>query len=116
MDLGDFLNRYTDEVYRDRDAGAARRFIADPCVRHEAGERLVMSLDENVKRIEGFLGQYPDVSIANRHVVADGEHVVTCYEIGLGGGTAISGIEVFRVVNDLIVETWNSKAAEGAWG
>ena len=59
MDLRDFLNRYTDDVYHARRAEAARRFIADPCLRHESGELLSLSLEDNVKRISSFLAQYP---------------------------------------------------------
>ena len=116
MDLRDFLNRYTDDVYHARRAEAARRFIADPCLRHESGELLSLSLEDNVKRISSFLAQYPAATFVNRHVLVDGAHITTCYDINLGEGVTISGMEIFRVVDDLIVETWNAKPGQGAWG
>jgi len=116
MDLRDFLNRYTDDVYHARNAEAARLFIADPCLRHESGELLSLSLDDNVKRVNGFLAQYPAATFVNRHVLVDGEHITTCYDIHLGNGATISGMEIFRVVDGFIVETWNAKPGDGAWG
>lgn len=116
MDLVDFLNRYTSEVYDARDAEAARRFIADPCIRHESGERIVMSIEENVARIASFLAEYPNATFANAKVVADGENVVTCYNLDFGNGTVVSAIEVFRIVDGKITETWNTHPATGAWG
>jgi predicted SnoaL-like aldol condensation-catalyzing enzyme len=119
MDLIDFLQRYTDEVYLARDPDAAARFIADPCLRHEQGHLVTMSLADNIARIRGFLDSAPDIAFANRVVVADDERLVSCYDITIGtGDTAqvVSGIEVFRVVDGLITETWNTAAQPGAWG
>lgn len=117
MDVVDFINRYTDEVYLARDPSAAARFIADPCLRHEQGELIVMSLADNQARIAAFLAQVGDgaFSVDARLVVADGEHVASCYELAFGGHV-LSGIEVFRIVDGLITETWNSAAKPGAWG
>jgi predicted SnoaL-like aldol condensation-catalyzing enzyme len=116
MDLRDFLDRYTDDVYQARNAEAARRFIADPCLRHESGELISLSLDDNVKRVTSFLAQYPAARFVNRHVLVDVEHITTCYDIHLDNRVTISGMEIFRVVDGLIVETWNAKPGQGAWG
>jgi hypothetical protein len=119
MDLTDFLQRYTDEVYLARDPDAAARFIADPCLRHEQGHLVTMSLADNIARIRGFLDSAPDIAFANRVVVADDVQLVSCYDITIGtGDTAqvVSGIEVFRVVDGLITETWNTAAQPGPWG
>ncbi len=116
MDLADFLQRYTDDVYHARDAEAARRYIADPCLRHEHGELVTLGLDANLDRIGDFLARFPDARFENRVLVegADGL-VTTCYDIHMGG-QVVSGIEVFRVVDGRITETWNSAPAPGAWG
>ena len=115
IDLIDFLHRYTNDVYAARDPEAAVRFIADPCLRHEHGHLDVMSLADNVARIGRFLRSAEDISITNSRIVADAEHVVSCYEITIGSDL-LSGIEVFRVVDGKITETWNSSAQPGAWG
>jgi predicted SnoaL-like aldol condensation-catalyzing enzyme len=119
MDLQAFLDRYTDEVYIARDPEAARRFIADPCLRHEHGELVTMPLTDNIKRIRSFLEHNPDIAFANRVVVSDAECVVSCFDITIGVGptaNTVSGIEVFKIANGKIIETWNSTIQSGAWG
>jgi hypothetical protein len=116
VDLRDFVDRYLTEVYVARDAEAARRFIADPCLRHEHGELVVLSLDDNIARIRGFLDQYPGIEFTNRLVVADAGHVVAVADFDLGNGHVLSAVEAFKVVDGKITETWNTKPAPGAWG
>jgi predicted SnoaL-like aldol condensation-catalyzing enzyme len=113
--LSDFLDRYADEVYGARDAQAARRFIADPCLRHECGSLVAMSIDDNVARIADFLRGVDQFDVTNACFVEAGEFATSCYDITTSTGV-ISGIEVFRVVDGLIVEAWNSVPAHGPWG
>jgi hypothetical protein len=112
----EFLQAYADDVYHSRDPEAPARFIADPCLRHEAGELITMSLTDNRARIAGFLERHPTAGFRNRITVSDGEFITSCYEADLGGGQVISGIEVFRIVDGRITETWNSHPLPGAWG
>lgn len=119
MDLADFLQRYTDDVYTARDPEAAARYIADPCLRHEHGHLVTMSLAENVARVRAFLDSAPAATFTTRVVVQDGEFVTGCYDVTIGEGPdaqVLSGIEVFRVVDGKIAETWNSTVQPGAWG
>jgi predicted SnoaL-like aldol condensation-catalyzing enzyme len=116
MDLREFVDRYLTEVYVARDAEAARRFIADPCLRHEHGELVVLSLDDNIARITGFLQEFPEIVFTNRLVVADADHVVAVADFDLGNGQVLSAVEAFKVENGKITETWNTKPAPGAWG
>ncbi len=119
MDLTDFLQRYTNEVYLARDPEAAARFIADPCLRHEHGHLVTMALADNVARIRGFLESSPVIDVTNAVVVADHQHVVSCFDITIGTGDeahTVSGVEVFRVVDGKITETWNSSVQPGPWG
>lgn len=116
MSLVDFLQRYTDEIYHAADPEAAGRFIADPCLRHEPGELITMSLADNKARITGFLERFPGARFDSVVVTESGEHLTTVYQAHLGGGQVLAGIEVFRVVNGLITETWNSAPSTGAWG
>ncbi len=116
MDLVTFLNDYINDIYVARDPEAARRFIADPCLRHEHGELVTMSIEQNIARITAFIDKYPGVTFVNRCVVADNDHVVTCFDATLEGGGVISAVEVFKVINGKITETWNSLPTSGAWG
>lgn len=116
MDLAEFFQRYTDVVYTARDAEAARQFIADPCLRHESGELITMALDDNVARIAGYFDRFPTLHFTNRLLAHDGEYVTTCYDMDMGDGQVVSGMEVLRVVDGRITETWNSHPAAGAWG
>jgi hypothetical protein len=114
VDLVEFLNRYTNDVYTKRNPSAAANFISDPCLRHEHGHLVTMSLSDNIDRIAAFL-KLGEISIVNRLVARDSEHVVSCFDIAINGDV-VSGIEVFRVVNGKITETWNSSVQPGAWG
>jgi predicted SnoaL-like aldol condensation-catalyzing enzyme len=116
MSLVEFLQRYTDEIYHAADPGAAGRFIADPCLRHEPGELITMSLAENTARIAGFLERFPGARFENVVVTESGEHLTTVYQADLGEGRVLAGIEVFRVVDGRITETWNGAPSAGAWG
>jgi predicted SnoaL-like aldol condensation-catalyzing enzyme len=115
VDLIEFLNRYTADVYTARDPDAARRYIADACLRHEHGELVTMSIEDNITRIRAFLDHNPEIAFANRVAFADEHHVASCFDITIGS-TTVSGVEVFRIVDGLITETWNSTVQPGAWG
>ena len=119
MDLDSFIRDYTEAVYHMRDPGAAARYIADPCIRHEHGHRVVMSLAENTARIAGFLERATDVRFESAATVAEGELYATAYQFSFvseGAAQTLSGIEIFRVRDGKIVETWNSAPGVGPWG
>ena len=119
MDLHAFIQEYTDAVYHGRDADAAARYIADPCIRHEHGHRVVMSLAENRERIAGFLAQATNVRFENAAALAEGDLYASAYQFSFiadGQEYARSGIEIFKIRDGKIVETWNSAAGEGLWG
>jgi predicted SnoaL-like aldol condensation-catalyzing enzyme len=119
MSLTDFLQRYTDDVYIARNPEAARKYIADPCLRHEHGHLVTMSISENVARIGDFLARAQRMDFDNVVVVQDDTHVASAYNITFGSGDSVqtvSGIEIFRVVDGKITETWNSAIQPGEWG
>lgn len=119
MDLHAFIQDYTDAVYHARDPEATARFVADPCIRHEHGRRVVMSLAENKARVAGFLATATDVRFSNAAVLAEGDLYAAAYQFSFvseGAEQTLSGIEIFRVQDGKITETWNSAAGEGPWG
>ncbi len=119
MDLHAFLQEYTEAVYHAADPEAAGRFIADPCIRHEHGHQVVMSLAENKARIAGFLAQAGKVTFNNIVVLADGDLLASAYEFSFGpddNQTKLSGMEIFKIQGGKITETWNTAAGQGPWG
>lgn len=119
MNLRAFIQEYTDAVYHAGDPDAAGRYIADPCIRHEHGHQVVMGLAENKARIAGFLGRARDLHFEYVTEVAEDDLYACAYQFSCvmdGKQVARSGIEIFRVREGKIVETWNSIAGEGPWG
>lgn len=119
MDLHAFIQEYTDAVYHAGDPEAATRYIADPCIRHEHGHRVVMSLAENKARIADFLGGVRNLRFEYCAALAEGELYAAAYQFSFtseGAERTLSAIEIFRFQDGKITETWNSAAGEGPWG
>ncbi len=119
MDLHAFIQEYTDAVYHGRDAEAAARYIADPCIRHEHGHQVAMTLAENQARIEGFLAAATEIRFENAAALAEGELYASAYQFSFvaeGARHAQSGIEIFKIRDGKIVETWNAAIGHGPWG
>ena len=119
MDLHAFIQEYTDVVYHAANPEAAARFIADPCIRHEHGQRVMMSLAENTARIAGFLASVRNPRFEYIAALAEGNLYASAYQFSFeqdGREQTLSGIEIFKVEGGKITETWNSPAGQGAWG
>jgi predicted SnoaL-like aldol condensation-catalyzing enzyme len=119
VNLHAFIQEYTDAVYHQRDPEAAARYIADPCIRHEHGHREVMSLAENQARIRDFLAVASNVQFSNAAAVAEGELYASAFQFSFeadGQQVTRSGIEIFRIQDGKITETWNAAAGKGPWG
>ena len=120
MDLKTFIRQYTDDVYHAKDPDALGRYVADPCIRHEHGHQLVMTLAENKARVGGFLQQCKDVRFEFVVEMEEGEDYTGVYQFSFtaadGARQTLSGVEVFRVRDGKIVETWNAAAGQGPWG
>jgi len=119
MDLHRFIAEYTEDVYHQKDPEAAARFIADPCIRHEHGQRVVLTLAENKARIAAFLTKSSNPRVRFVTAAAEGELYASAYEFTFeeeAGPTTLSGIEIFRIQDGKITETWNSAAGQGPWG
>jgi len=119
MELAEFIQQYTEDVYGKRDPEAATRYIADPCLRHEHGQLVTMPLADNIARIRGFLDQAAELTFDTPILLSDGEYLASCYNATIGSGESartVSAVEVFRVVDGKITETWNTPPQPGAWG
>jgi predicted SnoaL-like aldol condensation-catalyzing enzyme len=119
VDLHAFIQQYTDAVYHGRDPDALARFVADPCIRHEHGHRVIMSLEQNKARVSGFLATASDIRFENASALAEGDLYAAAYQFTFrqgGNEQTLSGIEIFKIVDGKITETWNSAAGQGPWG
>lgn len=120
MDLQRFIQEYTDDVYHAANPEAAERYIADPCIRHEHGHLVVMSLAENKARIAGFLAQCKNPRFRYVAEAAQGDLYSSAYEYeftnAAGERETFGSIEIFKIEDGKITETWNAAAGHGAWG
>jgi hypothetical protein len=105
--------------------------VADPCMRHHPGSVDKFTVVDNVERVRAGRRQFPGVAFENVVLTVDGEYVTSVYTMRwdaapLGdtpgppgsaedGRREAAGIEVFRVVDGLITETWNVEPGPGPW-
>jgi hypothetical protein len=95
--------------------------VADPCLRHHPGRVDTVSVEDNVKRVGAGREHFPGVAFENVVLAGAGEYVTSCYTMrwddpeAPGGRRESAGIEVFRVVDGRIAETWNLDPSEGPW-
>ena len=96
--------------------------VAEPCLRHHPGHLDVVTVAENVERVRaGREVRFPGVVFENVVLAADGEFVTSVYTMrwrapdDADRERDAAGIEVFRVVEGRIAETWNVDPGRGPW-
>ena len=95
--------------------------VADPCLRHHPGSAEKFTVVDNVERVRPGRKRFPGVAFENVVLTADGEYVTSVYTMRWNGadpaGAVVeaAGIEVFRVVDGRITETWNVEPGAGPW-
>ena len=115
------VDRYTEQVYHQRDLTSLEDLVADPMVRHEPdGTRLVLTIEQAKLRIASFHQQFRSMRFTNRKIIQDQESIAAAYEADLvtedGEVSTICGIEIFTVREGRITEVWNAPAGNGSWG
>ncbi|MGY9072498.1 MAG: nuclear transport factor 2 family protein [Acidimicrobiales bacterium] len=115
------VDRYTEELYHQRNLSAIETLVAEPMVRHESdGQRLVLTRAQCAERIAAFHDQFRSMRFHTRQTVDDGVHVASAYEADLvdheGNVHTMCGLEMFKVVEGMISEVWNPPAGNGSWG
>ena len=107
------------------------QLVADPCLRHHPGRMEKVTAAENVERVRSGRQRFPGVAFENIVLAADGEYVTSVYTMrwdaassgntpgppagAAAGRQEAAGIEVFRVVDSCITETWNVEPGQGPW-
>ncbi len=117
----EIVERYTEELYHQRNLDALDGLMADPVVRHEPdGSRVTLTLEEAKVRVRSFHEQFRSMRFTNRKIVQDEDSVATAYEADLvdqdGDVVTICGIEIFTIRAGRITEVWNPPAGDGSWG
>ena len=115
----DVVTRYLDVLYNERRLDLVAELIADPTWRHHAGEVKVLTIAESIARLQATFDLCPVLRFDTSLMCGDDEFVTVCWN---GFSTQTSGksytycgIEVFRVVDGLITEIWNSRETGGHW-
>ncbi|MBD52304.1 MAG: hypothetical protein CL450_03275 [Acidimicrobiaceae bacterium] len=117
----ELVDRYTEQVYHQRDLTSLETLLADPMIRHEPdGTRLVLTIEQAKFRIESFHQQFRSMRFTNRKIIQDQDSIAAIYEADLvdedGEISTICGIEIFTIRNGRITEVWNAPAGNGSWG
>ncbi len=117
----ELVDRYTEQVYHQRDLTSLETLLADPMIRHEPdGTRLVLTIEQAKFRIESFHQQFRSMRFTNRKIIQDQDSIAAAYEADLvnedGEISTICGIEIFTIRNGRITEVWNAPAGNGSWG
>jgi ketosteroid isomerase-like protein len=117
----EIVDRYTDELYHQRNLDALDDLVSDPMVRHEPdGTRVTLTLEEAKLRVASFHQQFRSMRFTNRKIVQDQDSVAAAYEADLvdqdGGVVTICGVEMFTIRSGRITEVWNPPAGSGSWG
>ena len=80
--------------------------------RHDPGDPFVVEGPEDLKRLVSMLrAQVPNLHISVEDVIAEGDKVVTRYT---GANGTLSGMQIFRLVDGKIVESWANRDDLGA--
>jgi len=117
----EIVDRYTEELYHQRNLDALDDLMADPLVRHEPdGTRVALTLKEAKVRAASLHEQFRSMRFTNRKIVQDKDSVAAAYEADLvdqnGDVVTICGIEIFTIRDGRITEVWNPPAGNGPWG
>ena len=114
------IERWT-EVWNDGRLEWIPELVADPCLRHHPGSADKCTVVDNVERVRAGRKQFPGVTFENVVLAADGEYVTSVFTMrwadpsAEGGRHEAAGLEVFRVVEGLITETWTAELGPGPW-
>lgn len=106
------VRRWSEELFNQGHLEVADEIVAPTYRRHDPGDPFVVEGPEDLKRLVCMLRAHvPDLHINVEDVIAEGDKVVTRYTGALG---TLSGIQIFRLVDGKIVESWANRDDLGA--
>ena len=115
------VERYLDTLYSQHRIDLVKDLVAPNTWRHTPGGAVMLTLEESVTRIGAFLDRFTNIRFISEVMVVQGSLVTAIWSAWLksteGKDLELGGIEVFRVVEGMIVEVWNQEpgASRGVW-
>ena len=111
------LERYWEECSNQGNLELVRELCADPIIRHDpGGKETPLSHQDQIDRLK--IGMDMGIKIDRVVTHANDEWVTSVWnmysEAGVDG-MEMCGIEVFRVVDGVLADAWNTPYAEGHW-
>ena len=109
------VNTYNLVMWNEMRPELVPEICADPLIRHYSGKRVELSHQDQIDRVEEFR----DHGMVFERVVqfSEGEFVTWVWNCtSTIDDRRICGIEIFRVVDGLITEVWNSPYGNDLWG
>ena len=89
---------------------------ANPLRRHDPGKITDMSHEQQMDRFRNSTLREKEPYFTDIVLQAQGEYVTWVWNMALRkGDREACGIELFKVVDGLITDVWNSSYMEGAW-
>jgi len=114
------IGRWT-EVWNDGRLEWIPDLVADPCLRHHPGSAEKYTVVDNVERVRAGRKRFPGVTFENVVLTVEGEYVTSVFTMrwqdpdAEEGRREAAGIEVFRVEDGFITETWTAELGTGPW-
>lgn len=106
------VRRWSAELFNQGHLEVADEIVAPTYRRHDPGDPFVVEGPEDLKHLVSMLRAHvPDLHISVEDVIAEGDKVVTRYT---GAQGKVSGIQIFRLVDGKIVESWANRDELGA--
>ena len=101
------VRSWSEELFNQGNLEVADEIVAPTYLRHDPGDPFAVEGPEDLKRLVSMLrAQVPDLHINVEDVIAEGDKVVTRYT---GAQGKLSGIQIFRLVDGKIVESWANR-------
>ncbi|MFE5707186.1 hypothetical protein CJ179_43735 [Rhodococcus sp. ACS1] len=111
----ELVEQYVFEIYNKQRVELIHEICGDPVIRHEAGNTVALSRNQQIERIRADLASnQPTFEVTN---LSGNEEfaTLTWNAIRLSTGERLCGIEVFKATAGLITDVWNSNYFEGSW-
>lgn len=116
------IEAYNYEVYHKKNYELGAQIIADKVIRRYPGKTVVLTREESLDRIKDVVeNMYSSIEFTLPLLLQDGEYVTMVWNMKATpkadhpeARTTSSSIEIFRVVDGQITETWNPDYPQGS--
>jgi hypothetical protein len=113
----ELIELYWTEVWNNRNADLIRELCADPIVRHDPNSTTTLSLQDQIARVRQQ-SEAAEPYFEHEVLLADDTYVTSVWNMHTRKGQRIElcGIEVFKAVDGMFTDCWNSSYVAGRWG